>query len=219
MLDLPGHPVLDKATLIGGCVRLPLRFDADRLRAEVVGLSAELWGTTGGRVGVHSAAEALFLRGYAPAQGDKPIENRPPLDLLPYASEIIEELIPAAPMRCLLAKLPGGAAIAPHIDRAPYFAKTMRLHFPVITHDRAWMFCAGESYVMKPGEIWALNNNALHAVWNEDAFAARTHMICDFLLSSQLRSLIEAGDRHLGQHNPAVEQHLAAAPARLGADR
>jgi Aspartyl/Asparaginyl beta-hydroxylase len=217
MLDLPGNAILDKAALIGGCVRLPLRFDANRLRDEIDGLPTDLWGTTGGRVGVHSAAEALFLRGYAPAQGDKPIENRPPLDLLPYAKEIIEQLIPASPMRCLLAKLPGGAAIAPHIDRAPYFAKTMRLHFPVITHDRAWMFCAGKSYVMKPGEIWALNNNALHAVWNEDAFTARTHMICDFLLSSQLRALIETSDRHLGQYNRAVEQYLATVPARHGA--
>lgn len=217
MLDLPGHPVLDKAALIGGCVHLPLRFDADRLRAQIDSLPDDLWGTTGGRVGVHSAAEALFLRGYAPAQGDKPIENRPPLDLLPYARQIIEQLIPAPPMRCLLAKLPGGAAIAPHIDRAPYFAKTMRLHFPVITHDRAWMFCAGKSYVMKPGEIWVLNNSALHAVWNEDAAAARTHMICDFLPSPQLRALIEAGERHLGQHNRAVEEYLETVPTRFGA--
>ena len=144
MLDLPGHAILDKAVLIGGCVRLRAHVDAERLRSEVANLPASLWGTTGGRVGVHSAAEAVFLRGYAPAEGDKPIEDRPALDRLPYVREIIQSFIPATPQRCLLARLPAGASIAPHIDRAPYFAKTLRLHFPVETHNEAWMVAAGQ---------------------------------------------------------------------------
>jgi hypothetical protein len=131
MLDLPGQPVIDKTALVGGCLRLSLRVDAQRLAAEVAALPGSLWGTRGGRVGVHRDAEALFLRGHAPAQGALPIEDREPLALLPYAREIIEQLIPAPAQRCLIARLPGGASVAPHIDRAPYFAKTLRLHFPV----------------------------------------------------------------------------------------
>ena len=53
MLDLPGLPPLDKASLIGGCLKLPLAIDAARLRAEVDALPAALWGGSGGRVGVH----------------------------------------------------------------------------------------------------------------------------------------------------------------------
>src|SRR5882724_251972 len=128
MLDLPGQPFLDKHTLLGGCVRLPLSVDAAPLRIEVAALGEEIWGTTGGRVGVHSAAEAVFLRGYAPAEGEKPIEDRAALARLPYVRSIIESIIPAQPLRCLLARLPGGAAIPPHIDRAPYFSKSLRLH-------------------------------------------------------------------------------------------
>ena len=30
MLDLPEHPVLDKRSLVGGCVRLPLNLDEER---------------------------------------------------------------------------------------------------------------------------------------------------------------------------------------------
>jgi hypothetical protein len=219
MLDLADQQVIDKATLLGGCVRLPVQFDAERMRSEVESLPAEVWGTAGGRVGVHSAAKALFLRGYAPAQGDLPVEDRSVLQQLPYARFIIEQLIPAKPMRCLFARLPAGATVAPHIDRPPYFAKTMRLHFPVQTHERAWMFCAGESYLMKAGEIWALNNSATHAVWNADESAARTHMICDFLLSPELQALIVRGERQLGQRNPAVERHFATGSARPSAGR
>src|SRR5262245_42461850 len=125
MLDLPGHPIIDKTTLVGGCLRLPVRIDVERLAAEVEALPATAWGTTGGRVGVHRNAEALFLRGYAPAQGALPIEDRESLALLTYAREIIEKSIPAPAQRCLLARLPGGISIDPHIDRAPYFSKTL----------------------------------------------------------------------------------------------
>ena len=63
MLDLPGQPVLDKIALVGGCLRLRLQIDAQRFRDEIAQLPASLWGTTGGRVGVHRDAAALFLRG------------------------------------------------------------------------------------------------------------------------------------------------------------
>jgi len=213
MLDLPGQPVLDKQSLVGGCVRLPLTVDADRLHAEFAALPTSVWGTTGGRVGVHCAAEALLLRGYAPAEGNKPIEDRPALDLLPYARYIIEDLIDAPPLRCLLARLPAGAAIPPHIDRAPYFSKSLRVHVPVETHERSWMLCAGQVYAMRAGEVWVLNNSATHAVWNEHPTLSRTHMICDFLASPALLDLLARGERALGRHMPEVERHVAASHA------
>jgi hypothetical protein len=157
---------------------------------------------------VHRDAEALFLRGYAPAQGALPIEDREPLALLPYAREIIEQLIPAPAQRCLLARLPGGVSVAPHIDRAPYFAKTLRLHFPVHTHERAWMMAGPLCYLMKPGEAWVLNNSSPHAVWNADPDRSRTHMICDFLPTPALLQLLAAGDRTLGQRVESVERHF-----------
>lgn len=218
MLDLPGQPVIDKTTLVGGCLRLPLRVDAQRLAAEVAALPTTLWGTRGGRVGVHRDAEALFLRGYAPAQGALPIEDREPLGLLPYAREIIEKSIPAPAQRCLIARLPGGASIAPHIDRAPYFAKTLRLHFPIESHDLAWMRAGSLCYLMRPGEIWVLNNSAPHAVWNADPERSRTHMICDFLPTPALLELMARGERNLGCRVESVDDHFASsvAPAAAG---
>jgi hypothetical protein len=209
MLDIPGQPVLNKDFLVGGCVRLPLRVDAARLRSEIASLPASLWGTTGGRVGVHMAAEALFLRGFAPAEGDKVIADREALAVLPYVKTIITDLVPAPPQRCLLARMAGGASIAPHIDRAPYFSKTLRMHVPVATHEQVWMMCAGLCYSMREGELWMLNNCALHAVWNAHASASRTHLICDFLPTPALLDLLAHGERHLGRQILHVERHFA----------
>jgi len=208
MLDLPGHPTLDKLGLIGSCSRLPLRVNAERLRAEVLALPESSWAGTGGRVGVHRAAQAIFLRGFAPAEGEKPIEDRPPLEHLPLVREIITGLIPAPAQRCLLARLPAGARITGHIDLAPYFAKTLRIHIPIITNSDAWMYCGGLSFRMQPGEVWALNNSATHGVWNAHATEARTHLICDFLGSAELLGLLTRAERDLGTKNAQVDQML-----------
>jgi len=208
VLDIPAAPFLDKALLIGGCVRLPLTIDIERLRGEVAGLPASVWGTRGGRVGVHNAAEAVFLRGYAPAEGDKPVEDRPILESLPYARSIIEKTIPAPRWRCLLARLPAGAVIAPHVDRPPYFGKTLRVHVPVDTNESVYMVARGLCYSMRAGEVWVLNNSAEHAVWNADPVMSRTHMICDFLPSPTLLDWLAGGERDLGVSRPEVLRHI-----------
>lgn len=103
-------------------MRLPLKIDAHKLRGEITALPDSLWGSTGGRVGVHKVSEALFLRGFAPAEGDKPIADRPALNLMPYLRFIIEQVLPAVPLRCLLARLPaGGVHSAPRRSRALFF--------------------------------------------------------------------------------------------------
>lgn len=209
MLDLEGHPIIDKHAIVGGCVRLPLRTDHERLQAEVAALPAELWGTTDGRVGVHAAADALFLRGYAPIEGDKPIEDRPVLDRLPYIRSLIEEMIPAPPLRAVIARLPAGAKITPHVDLSPYFQKSLRIHIPVETNEQVWMFSRGQPHQMRAGEVWVLNNCAQHAVWNRHSTLPRTHLICDFLPTAELIALIQQGDRNLGR--PISEVHGFAA--------
>lgn len=215
MIDLASIQPLDKRALIGGCARLPVRVDAQRLAAEVAALPAALWGSRGGRVGVHSQAEAIFLRGYAPAEGDKPIEDREPFAELPYLRSIFAEQIRARPLRCLLAKLHGGASIAPHVDKGEYFAKSIRLHLPVTTHDAVAMYSAGRVYRMRAGEVWALDNCDVHGVLNASATESRIHVICDFLSDAPLLELLTRAERGLGAVDPAVESELGRAQQQM----
>lgn len=198
MGEVPLPDQFDKQAQLQGCVRLPLALDADRLRDEVGALPAGIWGTTAGRVGVHRAAEAVFLRGYAPAEGVKPIEDREVLDSLPYLRSFLQDIVPAEPLRALLARLPAGAIIPPHVDRGNYFASSIRIHVPIETNDRVWMLCAGRAYRMVPGEAWVLNNGAEHGVLNRHHSSSRTHLICDFLPTPELMALIEQGEVDLG---------------------
>jgi hypothetical protein len=176
----PVNTLTQKNRLVEGCVRLPVAIDAARLRREIDALDEGLWASRAERVGVHRDAGALFLRGFAPAEGERPIEDREALDALPYARELIWKTFRAPPQRCLLARLPGKGMIPEHQDLGPYFAKTVRIHIPVISHSQVFMLCDGLSYVMAPGEAWALNNGSRHGVLNGDPVRSRTHLICDY---------------------------------------
>lgn len=219
MVDLAALPVLDKFALIGaGCARLPLRVDAGRISAEVDALPASLWGSRGGRGGVHDRAAAIWLRGHAPAERRDGIEEREPFAWLPTLRELVMSTIPAPPMRVLLARLPAGCSVPAHTDNGPYFARTVRLHVPIVTSPGVVMFSDGAVYRMQPGEVWALNNSAIHGVLNDDPAQARTHMIADFLPSDGLRELLRAADRGLGVAVPEVQARLEALH-RAGAAR
>ena len=213
MLIVPGQPLLDKDRLVGNCTRLDLALDAAQVQSEMAALPAHFWGTRGGRVGVHRPAQAVFLRGYAPAEGNRPIEDREALAWLPTIRTLIHERMQAPPLRCLLAMLPGGAVIAPHMDQAPYFGQTIRIHVAIVTHPQVWMYCRDRSYHMAGGEVWALNNSTLHAVWNADPEHARIHMICDFLPSPALIERLLRGERALGVDRPEVRAHQFAGQA------
>lgn len=218
VIDLDSLAVIDKHPLIGGCVRLRLTVDAERTASEVAALPEALWGTRGGRGGVHDRAEAIFLRGYAPVEKGKPLEDRPPLELLPTIRRLIKETIPATSMRCVLARLAPGASVPAHVDTGRYFERTLRLHVAVRTSPRVVMFAEGLSYRMAPGEVWALNNGGVHGVLNDDPVMPRTHLICDFLPSPALVKLIAQGERDLGVADTAVvkrfeEMYLAGATA------
>jgi Aspartyl/Asparaginyl beta-hydroxylase len=211
MLDLPGQPLLDKDRLIGTCSRLPIAVDTARIRAEIADLPPQSWNSPAGRVGVHRMAEAVFLRGHAPADGEHPIEDREVLARLPRTRELIASLVDAPLQRCLLARLPPGLTIAPHRDDgAPYFGQTLRIHVPVATHDRAFMMCGETTFVMRAGEVWALNNGAVHAVWNAHRTLPRTHLICDYLPSAPLCRLLARAQRGLSRSLPLVDAHFAA---------
>ena len=71
---------------------------------------------------------------------------------------------------------------------------------------------AGDAvYRMSEGEVWALNNSAMHAVWNASKTQSRTHLICDFLLTAALEQLLGSADRTRGELRPDVQQYVAGA--------
>jgi quercetin dioxygenase-like cupin family protein len=211
MQDLASLPEIDKFEWIGaGCARLPIAVDASQVRAEVDALPAEWWGSRGGRGGVHDRAEAIWLRGYAPAERRPEIDEREPFARLPTLRRLVMETIPATPLRCVLARLAAGAVVPAHADSGAYFVRTLRFHVAVITSPAVIMYADERVYHMAPGEVWALNNAAIHGVLNDDSSQPRTHLIVDFVPSGPLRALLDRADRGLGVVMPEITARFEA---------
>lgn len=69
---------------------------------------------------------------------------------------------------CLISRIPPGGEVKPHRDGACWTARYYDRKFYVIlqANDLCLNVTEDEEVVMKPGEIWAFDNLALHAVYN-----------------------------------------------------
>ena len=181
-----------------------MRVNAARLQAEVAALPEGSWAGTGGRVGVHRAAQAIFLRGFAPAEGEKPIEDREPLGALPYVRELIIEADPGSG-----ATLPAGAPAAGRAG-SPRTSTSRRISRRPSASMCRWSpmtrpgcTAPGSPTACSRAKSWALNNSAPHGVWNAHATQARTHLICDFLPSPELLGLLARAERDSALRMPS----------------
>lgn len=83
------------------------------------------------------------------------------------------------PVRVQLAELPPGRAIAPHSDR--YILTMMhRLHIPLVTDENVRFMIDRQTYVLKAGRLYELNNVMVHAVENTGKIN-RIHLLIDML--------------------------------------
>ncbi len=193
--------------LTWGAVKLPLQYDADKLAEEVMDIASEKWGINGRTAPAFADTQAIFLKGYAAAEGKSSVEDRELLSRLPYIKNMIYNLVPSVPQNCVLSYLPPNTDVGLHVDQGEYFKNTLRIHFPVITNDKITMYFGG-SYTMKPGEVWLLNNCAPHGVENAHNTDARIHLICDYLPSAELDELFNQSDKHLGKTSQQLHEKL-----------
>lgn len=78
--------------------------------------------------------------------------------------------------RIMLAKLPAGESIKPHIDRSPAAQFPHKLHIPLMTNEKTFFFVGGKSIIMKEGVIYEVNNRMNHSVIN-NGHCERVHLI------------------------------------------
>lgn len=87
--------------------------------------------------------------------------------------------------RVVLARLKSNSEIPPHCDFGKGLEVCNRIHIPIITNEDVLFFVGGERKNMKEGEMWEINNQALHQVKNNSNYD-RVHLIVDYLRDNVL---------------------------------
>jgi hypothetical protein len=204
---MPVSAFFDKSACVQSCRQLPLRVDAQCLQREVRSLPGELWAHN--RAPVHRETRALFLKGHPPLLRIPDDSDRPALNQCPYIRQLLYELIPGRPGKCLLAALRPQGIVYPHRDTAnAYFRGSLRIHVPVFTNTRVALFNNGCFFRMREGEVWTINNLVPHAVINDHPDLARVHLIFDVFPEQAALALIASAAEAVGEHNGAMFRRL-----------
>ena len=181
--------------------RLPVRFDVERLRAEVEALPADAWSTHPSEYAGNTAARLITVGG---AQNDLTAGEMLPTPALlasPYLQQVLASF-GTVWSRSRLMRISGGGSVPPHSDMNHHWFTRVRVHIPVITRPEVRFHCGDQSVHMAAGEAWIFDNWRPHKVLNP-ASDARIHLVADTSGTSAFWNLVARGQaENFERQNP-----------------
>ncbi|RME98570.1 MAG: hypothetical protein D6773_14225, partial [Alphaproteobacteria bacterium] len=93
---------------------------------------------------------------------------------------VIDRHGPGYFIRMILTRLQPRASITPHVDDGYSLKRCHRIHVPVLTTPDCTFTVGATTMNMRAGEMWEINNRAIHAVDNASD-APRVHLIMDYV--------------------------------------
>ena len=171
-------------------LQLPIRFDADRLAAEVNALPPAAWlPHPTGFVG-NEAVPLVSPGGLPNDDFDGPMAPTESLRQCPYIMDLMAEL-GCVWGRSRLMALAAGADVPIHIDVHYHWRTHRRLHIPVVTNPGVLFTCNNETVHMKAGDCWLFDSFSLHKVQNKGS-ERRIHLVLDTVGGQKLWDLVDA---------------------------
>ena len=175
-------------------VRLPLRFDAARLAAEVAQLPEDSWRPHPQGIPGNSALPLVAV-GADPANDGTsgPMLPTPLLARCPYLQQVLAAL-GCVIGRARLMRLDGNAEAAEHADTNYYWMERARVHVPILTTPGVRFRCGTREVHMAAGEAWIFDTWSVHNVVNPEP-TRRIHLVADTVGSAAFWDLVERGAR------------------------
>lgn len=158
-------------------IRLPLRFDTDRMRAEVAALPASAWASHPNDIAGNSSLRLISVDGGDNDAVDGVMLPTAQLRSSPYIAQVLASF-GVVWGRSRLMRLAPGAEVPQHSDINYHWFTRVRLHVPVITRPEVRFFCGEDAVHMAAGEAWLFDNWRPHRVINPTPHE-RIHLVAD----------------------------------------
>jgi len=193
----PAAPVI--APVMPDAVKLPLRFDAARMQADLARIMADEFVphfNTAYYQGDWSAVPLRSLGGrtdqiYPDPTAKNAFADTPLLARCEYIREVLAAL-PCPQQAVRFLRLKAGSIIKEHRDHELGFEDgEIRLHIPVITNPGVEFVLNQVRVIMNEGDCWYLNVNQPHRVANHGP-TDRIHLVIDCVVNDWLRELLLA---------------------------
>jgi len=183
--------------LDGPFLKLPIRFDAEALAAEVRALPPAAWSAhPTGFVG-NEAVRLVSPGGQPTDEIEGPMGPTPALGRCAYIREVMAE-IGAVWGRSRLMGLAAGGEVPRHIDTHYYWRTHWRIHIPVITNPGVLFTCGDETAHMAAGECWLFDSFQWHRVENQGS-EQRIHLVLDTVGGGRLPELAQIARARTGE--------------------
>ncbi len=173
-------------------IRLPYRFDVERLTAEVRAFETSEWlphiqGFPG-----NNAIPLISLNGEMNDDFNGPMRVTEKLERSPYIRQVLASFGEVFG-RSRLMGLQGKCAVPEHRDVNYHWYNRVRIHIPVITNPDVIFYCGDAQVHMAAGETWIFDSWKKHRVENNsDQF--RVHLVIDTSGSSRFWDLVQASE-------------------------
>lgn len=174
-------------------VRLPLRFDAERMAREVAALPDSAWQAHPTGYAGNSAVPLIAVDGGDNDAISGPMAETRHLQQSPYLRQVLAAFQVVLGRSRLMALAPG-ARVPRHCDMNYHWFTRVRIHIPVTTTPPVRFHCDDEVVHMAAGEAWIFDNWRLHQVENPTP-RQRVHLVADTVGSAAFwRMVATAGD-------------------------
>lgn len=191
--------------------RLPIVFDAERMRAEALQFDDVDWRPD--RIGsrgywslnlISHCGDVNEERQYGPMKATRHLARCPYLQQVIAAFDVV-----CAEVR--LRRLESSVAVPAHFDSDFYWFRRFRLHVPITSEPQVKFVCNGKHVNMQPGEAWVFDRLQQHEVTN-GAESDRIHLIIDTVGSATLYDLVQRAFR------PFCAERVEVAPTLIQFD-
>ena len=178
--------------------KLPLRFDAKRLREEIEQFTEDDWRPHPQGFAGNSALLLCSVNGSLKDDGLRgPNRPTPLLERCPYLQQVLASFGTVIG-RTRLMRLEGHAEAKAHMDADYYWHQRVRIHVPIITDPAISFHCGDKSLHMGTGECWLFNTWLMHNVINPTD-NTRIHLVCDTVGSATFWDLADQAEQPFGK--------------------
>lgn len=173
-------------------LKLPYRFDVDRLTKEVSSIGQDEWIPHPTGFKGNSSVPLISVNGENNDSFSGPMKHTPPLIKCEYIQQIIATF-DSVIGRSRLMRLEGRCEVPEHSDINYHWYNRVRIHIPVITDPGVRFICNGREINMQPGEAWIFDTWKLHQVINQNDIV-RIHLVIDTSGSSSFWNMVETAE-------------------------
>lgn len=196
-------------------IRLPLRFDPERLAFEVNQFPDAAWRAHPQGHPGNTAVPLISAQGDPANDSVKgPMRPTPHLERSPYLRQVLAAFGTVLG-RTRLMRIAGQAEATPHVDHNYYWLQRVRIHVPAITFPEVRFLCGGKTVHMAAGESWLFDTWRTHNVLNPTD-RPRIHLVADTVGSASFWEMVDQAERPLAD-GPALPAPAARfVPFELG---